>query len=140
MGLALALSGAKAKGKQSCIEAVEMASHASDPRLLSIGLLALAETLFESGDSQGALTDGLRAQELFAHTNQQESEWRSCLIAGLASQQLGNLEAARDQGLRASKLMSDLQGRLGTDHFNGYLNRPDSQFYRNQLDKKLLTK
>jgi len=139
LGLAQTLSGAKAKGKQSCTEAVGMASQASDPRLLSKALLALAETLFENGDSGGALTNGLRAKERFAGANQQESEWRSCLIAGLASKQLSNLEAARDQLSQASKLISDLQQRLGADHFNSYLTRPDIQYYRNQLDKSLLT-
>ena len=139
LGLAQALSGAKAKGKQSCTEAVGMASQASDPKLLSQALLALAETLLEDGDSQGALTNGLRAQERFAGASQKESEWHSCLVVGLASQQLNNLDTALSQVSRAGKLMSDLQERLGTDHLNSYLSRPDVQFYRNQFDTKLLT-
>ena len=138
LGLAQAGSSANAKGKQSCMEAVTMASSVTDPRLLSNALLALAESLLESGDSEGALINGMRAQERFSSANQKDSEWHSCVIVGLANQQLGKSEAAREQGSRASKLMSDLRERLGTDNFNSYLGRPDVQFYRNQLDNKLL--
>ena len=138
LGLAQALSGARAKGRETCTEAVGMASKASNPKLLSLALLALAEALLEDGDSKGALTQGSSALERFAGANQKESEWHSCLIVGLANQQLGNPEAVRDQGLRAGKLLSDLQERLG-DHFNSYLVRPDIQFYRKQFETKLHT-
>lgn len=138
LGLAQTLSGAKVEGKQTCLEAVEASSSASDPRLLSGALLALAEVLLEGGAPQEALTTALRASERFAATGQQESEWRAWLTAGLASQQLDDLEPARERLSRADKLMSGLRQRWGDDHFNNYLTRPDVRFYRQRLDTALL--
>src|SRR6185503_18133097 len=69
LGLAQALSGATAKGRGSCTEAVAMASKASNPKLLSQALLALAEALLEDGDAQDALTQAMSAQERFAGAN-----------------------------------------------------------------------
>jgi tetratricopeptide (TPR) repeat protein len=136
--LAQSLSGARAEGKQSCVEAGEKASHASDPRLLSTALLALAEALLGIGDFRAALNAALQAQERFARNRQQESEWRSYLIAGAAGTQLNETPAAREQVLNASTLVSGLQQRWGTDHFNSYLSRPDISYYRKQLDNTLL--
>ena len=84
--------------------------------------------------------NALRAQERFAANNQQESEWRAWLIAGLASHRLNNLDAARQQLSNARNLLNGLEKRWGTDHFKTYLARPDVQFYRRQLDKAFLTK
>jgi serine/threonine protein kinase/Tfp pilus assembly protein PilF len=140
LGLAQALSGARVEGKKSCLEAVGMATHASDPRLLSSAMLALAEALLENGDMDESLTNALRAQERFAATNQQESEWRAWLIAGLASHRLNNLDGARQHLSNAGNVLNGLEKRWGTDHFNTYLARPDVQFYRKQLDKTSLTK
>jgi len=136
--LAQSLSGARVEGKQSCVEAVEKASQASDPRLLSNALLALAEALLQKGDLQDALTAALRAQERFARNNQNESEWRSYLIAGVASKQLNDAQAARERLLHASTLISGLQQSWGMDQFNGYLSRPDIASYRKQLDNTIL--
>ena len=140
LGLAQVFTGARVEGKKSCLEAVEMASHASDPKLLSGALLALAEALLENGDMEGSLINALRAQNAFAVTGQQESEWRVWLIAGLAGHRLNNADGARDRLSNASNALNGLEKRWGTDHFNTYLARPDVQFYRKQLDKTSLTK
>lgn len=103
-------------------------------------MLALAEALLENGDMDESLTNALRAQERFAATNQQESEWRAWLIAGLASHRLNNLDGARQHLSNAGNVLNGLEKRWGTDHFNTYLARPDVQFYRKQLDKTSLTK
>lgn len=140
LGLAQALSGAKAEGKKSCLEAVEMASHSSDPRLLPGSMLALAEALLENGDLEESLANALRAQERFASTGQQESEWRAWLIAGLASHRLNNPEGAQQRLSNAGNVLDGLDKRWGTGSFNTYVARPDVQFYRKQLEKALLTK
>lgn len=140
LGLAQALSGARAEGKKACLEAVEMASHASDPKLLSSAMLALAEALLENGDMEESLSNALRAQKRFADANQQESEWRAWLIAGLASRRLNKLDEARERLSNAGNALQGLEKKWGTDHFNSYLARSDVQFYRKQLDKARLTK
>jgi tetratricopeptide (TPR) repeat protein len=140
LGLAQALSGARAEGKKSCLEAVEMAAHSSDPKLLSNAMLALAEALLENGDLEESQTNALRAQKRFADASHQESEWRAWLIAGLASRRLNKLDEARERLSNAGNALNGLEKRWGTDHFNSYLARPDVQFYRKQLDKAGLTK
>ena len=140
LGLAQALSGARAEGKKACLEAVEMASHASDPKLLSNAMLALAEALLENGEMEESLSNALRAQKRFADANQQESEWRAWLIAGLASRRINQLDEARERMSNAGNALNGLEKKWGTDHFKSYLARPDVQFYRKQLDKARLTK
>ena len=88
----------------------------------------------------GIKKDRLSAQKRFDTANQQESEWRAWLIAGLASHRLNNLDGAREQLSNAGNVLNGLEKRWGTDHFNTYLARPDVQFHRKQLDKARLTK
>lgn len=134
LGLAQGLAGAKPEGRRTAEEAVEMAKQESDPQLLSNALLAQAEVLFETGDPAGALTVALQAQERLARAGQKESEWRTWLIAGRASQSLNNTEDSTKYRERASTLLADLQQRWGSDVFNTYLARPDVQLYRKQLN------
>ncbi len=140
LGLAQTLSGARAEGKKSCVEAVELAARSTDPKLLSIALLALAESLLENGEIEQSLTNALRAQSRFVATGQQESEWRAWLIAGLASRRLNDSDGERQRLSDASKVLTGLEKRWGTDNFNSYLARPDVRFYRMQLDKAPPTK
>ena len=140
LGLAQALSGARVEGKKTCLEAVDMTSHSSDPRLLSSSTLALAEALLENGNLEESLANALRAQERFASTGQQESEWRAWLVAGLANHRLNDPERARQRLSNAGNVLGGLEKRWGTDYFRSYLARPDIQFYRKQLEKALLTK
>ena len=80
LGLATALSGAKAEGRQLCLDTVEEAGRASERRLLSNAQLTLAQVLLETGDAPGALDVALRAQGEFAKAGQQDSEWRALLV------------------------------------------------------------
>lgn len=137
MGLSQALSDLKSEGKKSCQEAVEMATHVADPHLLSTALLALSQTLLETGENQDALNTALQAQERFARAGQQDSEWRAWLVAGLASQRLNDSGGMSERLAHANNLLAGLEQKWGTDNYKSYLTRPDVQFYRQQLDKAL---
>jgi tetratricopeptide (TPR) repeat protein len=137
LGLAEALSGAKRQGQRTCQEAVDMARHANFQPLLPGALLALAEALLESGDVQGSLTNALEAQSLLERAGQQESEWRACLIAGLATLRTGDALKAREYATRVESLLSDLQRRWGAQDYNDYLTRPDIRNYRKSLSQIL---
>jgi len=137
LGLAQCFLGAKREGKQLCQEAADMAPQAVDPRVLSKALLALAEAMRENGDDKNALATAMQAQERFSRAGQQESEWRALLIAGRASLRLNDADAARNHLSRAESVLLSIQQRWGSEAFNSYLARPDSQFHRKQLSEAI---
>ncbi len=139
LGLASALSGARADGRRWSEAAVELANQLNDPSVLAKALLARAEVRLETGAAQNALTDALKAQAEFASAGGQESEWRAWLIAGRASQQLGDGAGAHAQFARAQSIFAGLRERWGAEAFNTYLARPDIQLYRRQLDEAHVT-
>jgi serine/threonine protein kinase/Flp pilus assembly protein TadD len=136
-GLAQIFAGAKSEGKASCEDAVAKATKVGDPWLLSEALLALAEANIESGDASGALTNALQAQESFARSGQQVSEWRAWLIAARASLRTRDETKALDYSSRAAGLLGALQQKWDADTYDGYLKRPDVQFSRKQLNELL---
>lgn len=127
--------GAKGQGRQLCEEAFAAASQEGNPRLLGGAQLALAQAMLETDDAQGALNHTLRAQETFARTGQQDSEWRAWLIAALASRRAADEAKAREYALHAADLLTKLQQKLGDDGSKGYLARPDVGYARKQLDE-----
>jgi tetratricopeptide (TPR) repeat protein len=133
LGLAQALSGEAGEGKKTCEEAVEMAKKAGDAGLLSRATLALAESLLENKDAQGALANALSAEESFHRGGQLESEWRAWVIASRASHLKGDERAASDQLAQAKNIFSQLRQKWGEEVFTLYLNRPDIQFSHKQL-------
>jgi serine/threonine protein kinase/tetratricopeptide (TPR) repeat protein len=137
LGLAEALSGEAREGKKTCEEAVEMAKHAGDAGLLSRAWLALAESLLENTDAQGALANALNAQESFSRGGQLESEWRAWAIASRASHLKGDERAASDQLAQANNIFSQLRQKWGEEVFASYLSRPDIQFSHKQIGESV---
>lgn len=136
IGLSQALSGqASAAGQAACKEAADAAASLGDPLLLSKSQLALAEASLASGDMERAIESAKAAQAFFTSAGLTASEWRASLIAGLASQKIGERDNAQLYLTKAGELLSSLQQKWGTDTFNSYMARPDVQFYRKQLDQ-----
>jgi serine/threonine protein kinase/tetratricopeptide (TPR) repeat protein len=134
-GLSQALLGQARAGQVICQEANDVAASLSNPLLLSRSQLALAEASLASGDTQSAIANSLQAQAFFASTGLSESEWRTWLIAGMASLKAGDQANAQLYLKRAAELLSSLQQKWGAEVFNNYLERPDIKFYRTQLDQ-----
>jgi tetratricopeptide (TPR) repeat protein/predicted Ser/Thr protein kinase len=133
LGLAQTLSGARDAGIEMCKDALAGAREVGDPWLISNVQLTLAEALLEGGDAAGALANAQEAQASFARGGQKASEWRACLIAARASQQVGNPDAGRDYMSRTTNLLAELQQKWGAEVFNVYQARPDVQVGRKQL-------
>jgi serine/threonine protein kinase/tetratricopeptide (TPR) repeat protein len=133
LGLSEAMSGEAGAAKKACEEAVEMAKKAGDAGLLSRAQLALAETLLENKDAQGALANALQAQESFHRGGQLESEWQAWLAASRASHLKDDERAASDQLAQANNIFSQLRQKWGEEVFTRYLSRPDIQFSHKQL-------
>ena len=89
--------------------------------------------LLQNNDAKGALESALQAQSTFARSGQQDSEWRTLLIAARASELAGNKSAMQDYASRADKLCAGLEQKWGKEAYNSYLSRPDIQNYRRQI-------
>ena len=139
LALALASSGAGASGGQTCRAALDLARRLGDSWLFSTALLAYAETLLESGDAQGALTNALDARESFARAGQRESEWRAWAVAARAAARSGKAEEARRYAASAAACLEELQRTWG-EAFNTYQARPDVQQWRRQLGELSATR
>jgi tetratricopeptide (TPR) repeat protein len=135
IGLSELYSGARAGGKRTAAEAVEMARQLKDPAQLATAQLALAEALLLAGDGRAAASNALQAEEVFARLGQPASEWQALLITGQASQNLGDKSAAREYAMRARDTLSKLEQRWGSENYNSYLSRPDVQRFRKQLEQ-----
>jgi tetratricopeptide (TPR) repeat protein/predicted Ser/Thr protein kinase len=133
LGMAQAYGGAAAAGKMKCTEAVELAKQMNDPWQLAKAQLALAETMLLSGDSKGASSNALQAQEVFARLGQQASEWRALVVAALASGKSGDKTKAQEYALRANDSLSKLEQRWGKENYGTFLSRSDVQRLRKQL-------
>jgi tetratricopeptide (TPR) repeat protein len=133
IGLAQALSGQTRAGQTTCQEATDAAAPLGDPLLLSRSQLALAEASLAAGDTQRAIASAKQAQAFFAGAGLSASEWRSWLIAGLASQKSGDRDKAQLCLTKAAETLASLQQKWGTEVFNNYVSRPDVQVYRKQL-------
>jgi len=137
IALAQAFSGAPQPARKLCEEAVATAREENSPRLVSSGLLALAEVLLLGNDAQGALATALEAQGMFAGAGQQDSEWRAWSIAARASKLAGNKAAMVDYASRADSLCTGLQQKWGAAAYDDYLKRTDIQAYRRDIAQML---
>jgi len=135
LGLAMAYGGAAAAGEGKCAQALELAKQLNDPWQFAKAQLALAEAMLLAGDSPGASANALQAQEVFARLGQQASEWRGLAIAALAGEKLGDKTKAQEYALRANDSLGKLEQRWGKENYGAFLNRPDTQRMRKQLEQ-----
>lgn len=135
-GLALALSGQARAGQALCDEAVKTAVPLGDPLQLARAQLALAEASLAAGDQQSAITNAQKARAFFSGAGLTESEWRSWLIEGLATQKAGDQDKARTSLARASELLASLEQKWGAAVYASYLKRPDIESSRLYLPTK----
>lgn len=130
LGLAEARGGAAKSGAAKCEAAVSSALKFGDPRLLAYALLAQAEALMKSGETQKAEAAARRALEISERLGQLESAWRAALLLAHANRLLSTEEESRAFDLRAESLFEQLRGRLPAGAFDDYLARPDVQDFR----------
>ena len=137
MALAQASSGAPQPAKRLCEEAIAIAQEMNRPRLVSSARLAMAEVLLLGNDAEGAKTNALQAQAMFAQSAQHDSEWRAWVIAARASGLTSDRSMAMDYASRADALCSGLKQTWGVEAYESYLRRPDIRTYRKQISQIL---
>lgn len=135
LALAQALSRSPQDAKPLCESAVAKARASGNPRSISDSLLARAEVMLENKEAQNALNDAFEAQASFERSGQQDSEWHAWLIAARASRLLSDDSKMHEYAKRAANLMSTLEQKWGTQAYKSYLNRPDIQACRKQINQ-----
>ena len=109
LGLIQIRSGANGPGLQSSRQAIEWTKQIHDEHLVSLIMLGNAEALLANGDAKTALSVALEAQQRFGRNNQHESEWQAWLVAGRASQRLGDNAGARNQFEHSNQALAALE-------------------------------
>ncbi len=137
LGLAQLNSGTSRAGAMECQKAIDIATRAGDPRLISNAQLALAEVLLSTGDATNGLASALQAQKTFARLGNRHSEWRAWLIAAQAGRRQQDEVKVNEYTAHASEMLKSLERTLGSNEYASYLSRPDVQRYRKQLDELL---
>jgi hypothetical protein len=112
-----------------------LAAKSSSAILIAETRLAYAEGLLAAREFQHSLDAALAAQQWFAGAGNQESEWRSWLLASAAESGLGHAGQSRENGQKAAQLLASLQQKWDAENYKTYLSRPDIQDCRNQLAK-----
>lgn len=135
IALAESYSGAKSAGQKAMVEAVDLAKQLNDPAKLATAQLAQAIVALLAGDSRGASSYALQADEVFARLGQSASEWQALLIAAQASQNLGDKNRAHEYAIRAKDTLFKLEQRWGGENYRSYLSRPDIQRSIKQLEQ-----
>jgi serine/threonine protein kinase/lipopolysaccharide biosynthesis regulator YciM len=136
-GLAQLKSGTSRAGINACEKALDIATRAGDPRLVSNAQLALADVMLATGDAANAATNALQAQETFARLGSRHSEWRAWLVAAQASKQQQDQKKVDEYAAHAAELLRAVERALGTSEYSSYYSRPDVRQYRKQLDALL---
>ena len=135
LGSAQAFSGQGLRAHQTCAAALEKARRLNNQWLISASMLALAQSMLESGDGKAALDTALGAREFFARSGQKDSEWRALLTASLASLRLNDREKAHDYARESREAFSHVMTNWSAEDVNGYLARPDVRFLQRQLSE-----
>lgn len=136
MCLSQVAGGRTAAGSAFCQQALASASELADPLLVAETELAAAEATLASLNARQALDDAQHAQTFFSNNGLLARSWRAWLIAGFASQKLGDNSSADSYFKNSGDCFSSLAQKWDADTFKAYQARPDVQFYRKQLEQR----
>ncbi len=126
LGLVLAHTGARREARVFVQGAAAIAP-SSDPGFVAGVRLTMAEAQFLSGDLDDAAKSAGALFETFKRLHQVESAFRAASIAAIAAERKGDARRAEDFKLRASAILTEIEGTWPRKDFQGYLARPDIQ-------------
>jgi tetratricopeptide (TPR) repeat protein len=118
LGLALARSGAAARGLEACRKAFELAKATGKPAEEADALLASAEAALAAGDRTEAAADAGRARALLELAKRPESLWRACVLL------LGSGTPDRAFAAEGAAALGQLKASWPAEDFRSYLSRP----------------
>ncbi len=118
LGLALARSGAGARGLEACRKSFDLAHAAGNPAAEAEALLGSAEAALAAGDRAAAAGYAGRARMFFASVSKPESLWRACVLL------LRSAGPDRAVAAQASAALGQLKASWPAEDFRSYLDRP----------------
>ena len=118
LGLALARSGAGARGLEACRKAFDLAHASGNPAGEAEALLGSAEAALAAGDRAAAAGYAGRARAFFESAAKPESLWRACVLL-LRSGAPDPAVAAQ-----AAAALGQLKASWPAEDFRSYLGRP----------------
>jgi len=118
LGLALARSGAGARGLEACREAFDLAHAAGNPAAEAEALLGSAEAALAAGDRAAAAGYAGRARAFFGSAKKPESLWRACVLL------LRSGAPDRAVAAQAAAALGELKASWPAEDFRSYLDRP----------------
>ena len=118
LGLALARSGAGARGLEACRKAFVMAHAAGNPAAEAEALMGMAEAALAAGGRTAAAGYAGRARGFFESARKPESLWRACVLL-LRSGAPDPAVAAQ-----AAAALAELKSSWPAEDFRSYLDRP----------------
>jgi len=133
LGLALARSGAAARGLDACRRALDLAKVAAKPAEEADALLASAEAALARGDRASAAGYAARARTALGQAKRPESLWRACVW------QLASGAPDRATAAEAAAALGQLRALWPAADFRSYLNRPAIRRLHGQLLRALPT-
>ena len=118
LGLALARSGAGARGLEACLKAFEMAHAAGNPPAEGDALLGSGEAALAAGDRAAAAGYAGRARAFFETAKRPESLWRACVLLVRSGPPDPSVAA------QAAAALGQLKATWPAEDFRSYLGRP----------------
>jgi len=118
LGLALARSGAGARGLEACRKAFDLAHAAGNPPAEADALLGAAEAAQAAGDRAAAAGYAGRARAFFESAKEPESLWRACVLLLRSGAPDGAVAA------QAAAALGQLKAFWPAEDFRSYLGRP----------------
>jgi len=118
LGLALARSGAGARGLEVCRKAFDLAREAGTPAAEADALLGSAEAALAAGDRAAAAGFAARARASFELAKKPESLWRACVLLLRCGAPDPTIAA------QAATALGELKASWPAEEFRSYLNRP----------------
>ncbi|MGA2739835.1 MAG: protein kinase [Bryobacteraceae bacterium] len=118
LGLALARSGAGARGLEACRKAFDLAHAAGNPAAEAEALLGAAEAALAAGNRASAAGYAGRARAFFESAKKPESLWRACVLL------LRSGAPDPKVATQAAAALGELKASWPAEDFRSYLDRP----------------
>ncbi len=125
MALADLRSGKAGEAVTLSKRALELAQSAGLARATLHAQVAYAQALLADGSAEPALEVAKEAWTKAARSQQRESEWRACLLAGVAARRLTRSDLMVETESRARIVFAQLRQSLSPQDHANYFARPD---------------
>jgi len=119
LGLALARSGAGARGLEACRRAIDLAHASGNPMREAEARLAAAEAALAANDRPDAAQYAAAARAYFESAKKPEALWRSCVLLLLSG------EGGAPVAAQAANALGELKASWPGDEFRSYLDRQE---------------